>query len=102
MAGDTLGRVTARRRISTLDASGRAVRSDQLAVEEPLEIRVDGQPFSVTMRTPGADFELAQGFLLTEGVVAQRDQIDRIRYCAGRDDSDENTYNLLDVAVRGA
>ncbi|WP_423796980.1 formate dehydrogenase accessory sulfurtransferase FdhD, partial [Mycobacterium tuberculosis] len=41
-----------------------------LAVEEPLEIRVNGTPVTVTMRTPGSDFELVQGFLLAEGVVA--------------------------------
>ena len=76
-------------------------RSDILAVEEPLEIRVDGDPFAVTMRTPGSDFELAQGFLLTEGVVAERDQVVAIRYCAGSVEG-ENTYNVLDVTLRNA
>ena len=42
--------------------------SDDLAVEEPLEIRVDGRPIAVTMRTPGQDEELALGFLLSEGL----------------------------------
>jgi len=53
-------------------ASARVVhdgREDVVAVEEPLEIRVDGEPLAVTMRTPGHDEELALGFLLTEGLI---------------------------------
>jgi FdhD protein len=48
---------------------------DYLAVEEPLEIRVCGRPLTVTMRTPGHDHELAAGFLWTEGVIEEPDQI---------------------------
>ena len=44
-------------------------RADLLAVEEPLEIRVDGEPLTVTMRTPGDDIDLAAGFLFTEGLL---------------------------------
>jgi FdhD protein len=44
-------------------------KHDEVAVEEPLEIRVDGAPLAVTMRTPGHDEELALGFLLTEGLI---------------------------------
>jgi FdhD protein len=50
-------------------------KEDYLAAEEPLEIRVGKDPLSVTMRTPGDDFELAAGFLFTEGLVTQRAQI---------------------------
>src|SRR6266513_3230287 len=50
------------------DGAGERVR-DELAVEEPLEIRVDGEPLAVTMRTPGEDEELAAGFLAGEGLI---------------------------------
>ena len=49
--------------------------SDELTIEEPLEIRVGGKPIATTMRTPGHDEELAAGFLLSEGIVRSRDQI---------------------------
>jgi FdhD protein len=52
---------------------------DSLAAEEPLEIRVDGFPMAVTMRTPGHDLELAAGFLLTEGIIKSQEQISSIR-----------------------
>jgi FdhD protein len=94
-----MGRVTTRRRVESIGADRRRERVDTLAVEEPLEIRVDGDALAVTMRTPGSDFELAQGFLLTEGVIHRRDQIVGIRYCAGSVEG-ENTYNVLDVMVR--
>ncbi|HPX36335.1 MAG TPA: formate dehydrogenase accessory sulfurtransferase FdhD [Mycobacterium sp.] len=106
-----MGRVTARRRVSQLRAGNTAERVDTLAVEEPLEIRVDGSAVTVTMRTPGADFELAQGFLLTEGLIGGRDDVAQIRYCqgavpnpgslrSGPPDSDGvNSYNVLDVTL---
>jgi FdhD protein len=56
-------------------------RTDVLAVEEPMEIRVGGHSIAVTMRTPGHDFELAAGFLFTEGVIARRADIHEIRHC---------------------
>jgi len=54
-------------------------RIDQLAVEEPLEIRVDTRSVSVTMRTPGYDEELAMGFLVTEGLVRKRTDVSETR-----------------------
>ena len=48
---------------------------DELTIEEPLEIRVGRKPIATTMRTPGHDEELAAGFLLSEGIVRDRDQI---------------------------
>ena len=74
-------------------------RPETLVVEEPLEIRVNGAAVTVTMRTPGADVELAQGFLLTEGVIADRDDVLTIRYCDGQDAEGANTYNVLDVTL---
>ncbi len=74
-------------------------REDVLAVEEPLEIRVAGAPLSITMRTPGSDFELAAGFLVSEGVIAHSHQLNAIRYCAGGPADGENTYNVLDVTL---
>jgi FdhD protein len=55
---------------------------DEVAAEEPLEIRVQGQPISVTMRTPGHDAELAAGFLLTEGLIQNREDLLSVRHCA--------------------
>jgi FdhD protein len=70
---------------------------DELAGEEPLEIRVGGAPLSVTMRTPGDDFELAAGFLLTEGVIAGREQILRIAYGCGS--GNRRSGNVVDVTL---
>ncbi|OBK29657.1 sufurtransferase FdhD [Mycobacterium asiaticum] len=98
-----MGHVTARRRVTHRAADRASVRQEILAVEEPLEIRLDGTPLTVTMRTPGSDIELAQGFLLTEGIIAERGDVQTIRYCDGRDDGrdDEgiNNYNVLDVTL---
>ncbi len=55
---------------------------DQLAIEEPLEVHVDGQPLAVTMRTPGHDRDLAAGFCVTEGVVQASDDIESVEPCA--------------------
>ena len=51
---------------------------DEVAIEEPLEIRVDGRPLAVTMRTPGQDEELALGFLLGEGLIAGADDVGEV------------------------
>lgn len=81
-----------------LTAGKATTRPETLVVEEPLEIRVNGAAVTVTMRTPGADFELAQGFLLTEGIIAGRDDVQTIRYCGGAVEG-ANTYNVLDVTL---
>ena len=77
-------------------------RSDQLATEEPLEIRLVSpqKTVAVTMRTPGADFELAAGFLYSEGVISSRDDICRISYCVEPDVDGEQRYNIVNVELR--
>lgn len=76
---------------------------DELAVEEPLEIRVLAggrmQRAGVTMRTPGADFELAAGFLYGEGVIASRNDIAGISYCIDPSIDPEQQYNIVNVAL---
>jgi len=70
---------------------------DVAAAEEPLEIRVDGAPFVVIMRTPGADRELAAGFLLSERVIASADDLGAIRHCTS--ESGEGAPNVIDVRL---
>jgi len=74
-------------------------RRDSLAGEEPLEIRVQGRSLAVTMRTPGDDFDLAAGFLVSEGVVSRREELSTMRYCAGAGDDGVNRYNVLDLSL---
>jgi FdhD protein len=95
-----MGRITARRRVTRITVGRESVtRDDVLAVEEPLEIRVSGSALSITMRTPGHDFDLAAGFLVSEGVISRGDQLGAIRYCAGATADGQNTYNVLDVSL---
>lgn len=77
-------------------------RSDQVATEEPLEIRLTHpqRTVAITMRTPGADFELAAGFLYGEGVIQQREDIDRISYCVDPDLDGQQRYNIVNVELR--
>lgn len=75
-------------------------RIESLAVEEPLQIRVNGRDFLTTMRTPGNDFELVHGLLHAEGIISRASDIATIRYCGGAVGNDcLNTYNTLDVAL---
>jgi FdhD protein len=95
---------TTRTTISVVD-SGRVRRTtDLLATEEPMEIRliVDGesQTVAITMRTPGADFELAAGFLHGEQLVKAPDDVRRISYCADRSIDAEQRYNIVNVELR--
>ena len=72
---------------------------DELAIEEPLELRVGGRSLAVTMRTPGADFDLAAGFLVSEAVIERADQLAAMRYCAGANDGETNRFNVLDISL---
>ncbi|NYJ31756.1 FdhD protein [Galbitalea soli] len=72
---------------------------DLLAAEEPLEIRVGGTSLAITMRTPGHDFELAAGFLVSEGVISAAEHFRTARYCAGATEEGLNTYNVVDVTL---
>jgi len=89
-----MGRVTVRRRITRIDERGTRGRPDTLVVEEPLEIRLSGRPLSVTMRTPGDDFDLVAGFLYGEGVVRAADDVATMRYCA-----DTDALNVIEVTL---
>ncbi|WP_327073536.1 formate dehydrogenase accessory sulfurtransferase FdhD [Kitasatospora purpeofusca] len=93
-------RATARRRVLRLRGDGRDFRPDALAAEEPLEIRLGGEPLTVTMRTPGQDFDLVAGFLVGEGLVAAGEELAALRYCAGTDADGANTYNVVDATLR--
>jgi FdhD protein len=72
----------------------------QVAIEEPMEVRVNGAPFAVIMRTPGDDRDLAAGFLLAEDVVRQADELGLVEYCV--DAEADARGNLLNVTVLGA
>ena len=81
------------------------VRPDTLATEEPMEIRLltggERQTVAITMRTPGADFELAAGFLYGEGIVESTDDIAKISYCVDSDLDAAQQYNIVNVELRG-
>ena len=92
-----------RTQITTYDNGAPSERSDRVATEEPLEIRIsiagESRTIAITMRTPGADFELAVGFLFGEGVIERREQIVGISYC--RDDNlpEDQLYNIVIVEL---
>ncbi|HWH34190.1 MAG TPA: formate dehydrogenase accessory sulfurtransferase FdhD [Acidimicrobiales bacterium] len=90
-------RIVARRPIVRIAGQGPIPSMDEVAGEEPLEIRVDGAPVSVTMRTPGHDFELALGFCLAEGLLGCPEGV-TMRYCG--DDRGAGSYNVVEVHRR--
>lgn len=99
---DTIARSKTKAQVWVVEAGQPRSRSDYLATEEPLEIRLTNphRTIAVTMRTPGADFELAAGFLYGEGVVQQREDIQRIRYCVDPDVDGAQRYNIVNVELR--
>ncbi|MEU3027229.1 formate dehydrogenase accessory sulfurtransferase FdhD [Streptomyces incarnatus] len=92
-----MGRVTERRKVLRIRDGAVSTRPDTLVAEEPLEIRLNGKPLAITMRTPGDDFALAAGFLVSEGVLAATSDLQNIVYCAGATADGSNTYNVVDV-----
>lgn len=92
--------------ITAIRKGSAAEREDVVAVEEPLEIRVvaefkgirRSQSLSITMRSPGHDFELAAGFLLAEGIVGGAGDIWRIAYC--EDSTDDGAENIVEVHLK--
>ena len=83
-----------------LTDSGSSRERDVAAVEEPLEIRLHDRPFVVIMRTPGADRELAAGFLFAEGVVHDADELGAVEHCRHPDLPD--VHNVVNVFLLGA
>jgi FdhD protein len=98
-----MGRVTARVpsvRIELGEDGLRSVsRPDTLTVEEPMEIRVQGKPLSVTMRTPGDDFDLTIGFLVTEGLISGAGDVATLMHCQDAGEDGRPTYNVVDVVL---
>jgi FdhD protein len=96
-----MGRITMRRPVTRVTIGAEPHRrADTLAVEEPLEIRIASEPFTVTMRTPGHDVELAAGFLVSEGVISRSDDLRAAIHCGGPGTGgSDNTYNVLDVGL---
>jgi FdhD protein len=92
-----MGRVTERRKVIRIRDGAISTRPDTLVAEEPLEIRLNGKALAITMRTPGDDFALAAGFLVSEGVLAEQGDLQNIVYCAGATVDGSNTYNVVDV-----
>jgi len=90
--------------VNRVTDSGIETKPDLLAIEEPLEIRIGYGPLgdrqqksiSVTMRTPGHDFELSLGFLFTEGIIKSFEQVESVKYCedTGRQEEHENVVRI--------
>lgn len=106
-----MGRVTARVRATRFDATAEVARLDRietLAVEEPMQVRVEHGPadsrqrddVAVTMRTPGDDFDLALGHLLTEGLLTDPQAVAGMMHCTDLGSDGRPTFNVVDVALR--
>ena len=94
-----MGRVTARVRTLRLDTGTGAVaeRPDAVAVEEPLQVRVAGEALTVTMRTPGDDFDLVLGLLHAEGLLTSAEDVRAMRHCTDVGEDGLPTYNVVEV-----
>jgi FdhD protein len=94
---------TTRVDVRTFDDDRESASHDAVATEEPLEIRITAggltKTVAITMRTPGADFELAAGFLHAEGVLPPGQPPSRITYCDDPTVDAEQRYNIVTVAL---
>jgi len=100
MASSLEGEGVARRDVVRMNAAGQAVgRADLVVVEEPLEIRIDGETLAVTMRTPGQDVDLALGYLFAEGIISGADDVGAAVRCGRL--GEEGFGNVLDVRSAG-
>ena len=103
-----MARMTQRRKVHRylLDGSAAAIeypvrlREDVLAAEEPLEIRFGSMSFAVTMRTPGDDFDLVAGFLVSEGIIRAQSDLVSLRFCSGEDEQGRQTFNVVEAQFR--
>jgi FdhD protein len=92
-------------RVADLRGPDRSEHEDRVVTEEPLEIRLaepglEPRRVSVTMRTPGHDFELAAGWLFHEGVVDGLEDVERVAYCTDTDLAPEQEFNVVTVTLR--
>ncbi len=96
-------------RVLAVNGNDAVSHRDELATEEPMEIRLQGPggapvPFAVTMRTPGSDFELAAGLCCTEGIVRSARDLETIAYCVSdvreQPARPEQQYNVVTVRLR--
>ena len=97
------GRTQTRVRVTAVSGGVKKVRRDVVTTEEPLEMRVEAGGVSkrvaVTMRTPGHDFELAAGFLYSEGIITGIDDVATLGYCVGNDGTPQE-YNVVSIDLR--
>src|ERR1700728_2011142 len=99
------GRTARRRGLGVSLPGGAAARADLLAAEEPLGIRIGGEAFTLTTRTPGDDIDLTAGFLVSEGVIRSASDLITIRICSDGDcdhDDHDAAGNIADVTLSPA
>ena len=95
-----MSRVTVRTRVHKFDANGEIrARADKLAGEEPLEIRLNGEEFTVMMRTPGNDTAHVLGLLLGEGIITHAQDVREIDFSTGLDPDGSRNYNVARVTL---
>jgi FdhD protein len=87
-------------RVLRIAATGTSAETDLAAAEEPLELRLHDRPFVVIMRTPGADRELAAGFLLSEGIITHGAELGAVEHC--RHPQHPAAHNVVNVFLLGA